>query len=296
MKPPILILLAAALAAPLLPAQNNPAPPAPPAPPMPPGSAHRQPAEGPVTFLGVETSEVPDVLSEQLNLAAGFGVVVDYVTPDSPAAAAGVQKFDVLQKLNDQKLTGPDQLGTLVRNMADGEQATLTLLRKGTPQTVTVTLRQRAASKESSDWNWSLDYGGAIPHQEEIQKIVRGALDQAGDRMRNARDQVAAIKKRIELQTESDHDGQVKVTRIDGDSAEIVLRDDEGELKLSRVDGKRTLVAKDPAGKEIFNGPIESAEDREKVPAPIKARLDQLRNAELPEGPGPASAPGADGA
>jgi hypothetical protein len=38
----------------------------------------------PVTFLGVETSEVPRVLSEQMGLPRGFGVVVDYVVPNGP--------------------------------------------------------------------------------------------------------------------------------------------------------------------------------------------------------------------
>src|SRR5262249_24448012 len=67
-------------------------PPAPPVPP-PPGHMHEHdmgPKE-PVTFLGVETSEVPRVLSEQMGLPRGFGVVVDYVVPNGPAAAAGLQ-------------------------------------------------------------------------------------------------------------------------------------------------------------------------------------------------------------
>ena len=73
------------------PAPNPPTPPAPPAPsnapvpPMPPERRERLP-KVPVTFLGVETSDVPRVVSEQLGLAKGFGLVVDYVVPDGPAA------------------------------------------------------------------------------------------------------------------------------------------------------------------------------------------------------------------
>src|SRR2546423_14739718 len=74
-----------------------PQPPVPPMPPMPPGHRHFEhddrPKE-PVTFLGVETSNVPRVLSEQLGLPQGFGLVVDYVVPNSPAAAAGLQPSD----------------------------------------------------------------------------------------------------------------------------------------------------------------------------------------------------------
>src|SRR6516225_2640488 len=75
--------------------------PAPPAPPMPPGNHHDHDKgpKVPVIFLGVESSPVPSVLSEQMGLPKGFGLVVDYVVPDSPAATAGVQQNDILKML-----------------------------------------------------------------------------------------------------------------------------------------------------------------------------------------------------
>src|SRR6516225_7748755 len=78
--------------------QPSPNPPVPPSPPVPPPgppnhSEHRDKLpKVPVTFLGVETSEVPRVVSEQLGLAKGFGLVVEYVEPNSPAASAGIQQ------------------------------------------------------------------------------------------------------------------------------------------------------------------------------------------------------------
>src|SRR6188472_4190760 len=66
----------------------------PPAPPRGPGHMrmhdHDMGPKEPVTFIGVETSDVPRVLSEQIGLPRGFGVVVDFVAKDSPAAAAGL--------------------------------------------------------------------------------------------------------------------------------------------------------------------------------------------------------------
>ena len=80
-------------------AQTPPAPPQPPQPPHPPGMpGHHEPGmpghrekgpKVPVTYLGVDTSQVPTVVSDQLGLAKGFGLVVDYVEPNSPAATAG---------------------------------------------------------------------------------------------------------------------------------------------------------------------------------------------------------------
>src|ERR1044072_3130661 len=82
-------------------AQPPPAPPAPPnapnapnapiapIPPNPPRDKDRDKGpKVPTTLLGVEPSEVPRVVTEQLGLARGFGLVVDYVVPDGPAAAA----------------------------------------------------------------------------------------------------------------------------------------------------------------------------------------------------------------
>ena len=110
-------------------AQQPPAPPSPPAPPVAPvppnrGDRHEKLPKVPVTFLGVETSSVPHVVSEQLGLAKGFGLVVDYVVPDGPAAAGGVQANDILKMLNDQILTEPDQLSKLIRSFSEGTTVT----------------------------------------------------------------------------------------------------------------------------------------------------------------------------
>src|SRR5712691_850910 len=108
-----------------------PVPPIPPVAPAPPSHRHFEPDDRPkepVTFLGVETSDVPRVLSEQLGLPRGFGLVVDYVVPDSPAAAAGVQQNDIMRMLNDQILLEPGQLAKLVRSFNEGTTINLTLL------------------------------------------------------------------------------------------------------------------------------------------------------------------------
>ena len=104
----------------------------------------------PVTFLGVETSEVPRVVSEQLGLAKGFGLVVDYVVPDGPAAAAGVQQSDILKMLNDQILMQPDQLAKLIRSYPEGTNVTLTILRKGQETKITVKLAKKEVSSRQN--------------------------------------------------------------------------------------------------------------------------------------------------
>src|SRR5437660_12320310 len=127
---------------------NPPVPPPPPGTPPngpvgPGGDRDRHEKKVPVTYLGVETSDVPSVVSEQLGLAKGFGLVVDYVVPDGPAAAAGVQQNDIIKMLNDQILTEPDQLSKLVRSFSEGTTVTFTVLRKGKEEKIGVKLTKK---------------------------------------------------------------------------------------------------------------------------------------------------------
>jgi serine protease Do len=152
---------------------NPPVPPAPPGPPpagpVGPGNDRdrdRHEKKVPVTYLGVETSDVPRVVSEQLGLPKGFGLVVDYVVPDGPAAAAGVQQNDILRMLNDQILTEPDQLSKLVRSFSEGTTVTLTVLRKGKEEKIGVKLAKKDVPERAVEFgrghrgNFNFNFNG----------------------------------------------------------------------------------------------------------------------------------------
>src|SRR3954464_13693706 len=155
-------------------AQTPPAPPQPPHPPGMPGhheagmpGHHEKKPKVPVTYLGVDTSQVPAVVSDQLGLAKGFGLVVDYVEPNSPAATAGVQQNDILKMLNDQILIEPSQLRKLLQTFAEGTDVTLTVLRKGQEQKVTVKLSKKEVPQRHSmmlggDHDWDFDDTGDL--------------------------------------------------------------------------------------------------------------------------------------
>jgi hypothetical protein len=76
-------------------------------------------------------------------LPPGTGLSVTGVSPDSPAASAGLQSGDVLAKLNDQILINPSQFTTLVRTMKEGENVRISYVRAGESKEVTVTLASR---------------------------------------------------------------------------------------------------------------------------------------------------------
>src|SRR5881296_2654703 len=284
-------------------AQTPPVPPPqPPGPHGPPGlpGGHDKAPKVPMTFLGVETSQVPDVVSEQLGLPKGLGLVVDYIVPNSPAASAGIQQNDILKMLNDQILIEPSQLRKLLQTFSDGTDVTLTILRKGQEQKITVKLAKKEMPQrhsmmpgENHDGHWDFDETGDLGEQmqelkEQLQDqlgdaqrgIIRGAVVKAHEAARRAREDARRAAREIRILSQ-DH-GALKATRIDLGNAQIVFSDDKGEMKVENVDGKKLLTAKDPQGKLLFSGPVETKEDLDKVPADVRQRYESLRQNDLP--------------
>ena len=284
-------------------AQTPPAPPPqPPGPHGPPGipGGHDKAPKVPMTFLGVETSQVPNVVSEQLGLTKGLGLVVDYVVPNSPAASAGVQQNDILKMLNDQILMEPTQLRKLLQTFSEGTEVTLTILRKGQEQKITVKLAKKEMPQRHSmmpggnhDMHWDFDETGDLGDQmqelkEQLKEqlgdtqrgIIRGAVIQAHEAARRARDDARRAAREIRIL--SNDNGTLKATKIDLGQAQIVFRDGKGEMKLENANGKKLLTVKDPQGKLLFSGPVESKEDLNKVPADIRDRYERLKQNDLP--------------
>jgi hypothetical protein len=282
-------------------AQTPPPPPAPPQPPGPHGppgvpGGHEKAPKVPMTFLGVETSQVPDIVSEQLGLAKGLGLVVDYVVPNSPAASAGIQQNDILKTLNDQILIEPSQLRKLLQTFSEGTEVTLTILRKGQEQKITVKLAKKEMPQRHSltpggnhDLHWDFDETGDLGEQmQELKEqlgdaqrgIIRGAVMKAHDAAKRAREDARRASREIRIL--SNDNGALKGTKIDLGKAQIVFCDGKGEMKLENVNEEKLLTAKDPQGKLLFSGPVETKEDLDKVPADVRQRYEKLQQNDLP--------------
>jgi hypothetical protein len=259
--------------------QTPPVPPPPPGPPpASPGDRERREKmpKVPVTYLGVETSDVPRVVSEQLGLAKGFGLVVDYVVPDSPAATAGVQQNDIIKMLNDQILTEPDQLSKLVRSYSEGTTVTLTVLRKGKEEKIGVKLSKKEVPQEREfgpgrhrhNFNFNgMDMGdfGMNDLQDEInhlkeqlgngeQGMIHDAVMTAQAEAQRVREE--AQRRRDEAQRVRDQAQRIREQAMRArDEARRaagninVTRSEDGGLRTTKIDiGKAQIVYSDDKG------------------------------------------------
>src|SRR5690348_7834349 len=101
--------------------------------------------QAPAAYMGVGVDSPDDVLRSQLALPAGTGLVVNYVDPDGPSKEI-IHVHDVLQKLDDQILINGEQFSTLVKMHKQGDEVSLTIIRRAQSTRITVKLGERETS------------------------------------------------------------------------------------------------------------------------------------------------------
>jgi hypothetical protein len=98
------------------------------------------------SWLGVAVSQAPEALRHQLRLRDGAGLVVEQVMPDSPADRAGIQQYDVLETLDDQALTDPQELASTIRSHRSGDEVTIGIIREGKRREVNLKVARAASN------------------------------------------------------------------------------------------------------------------------------------------------------
>ncbi len=99
----------------------------------------------PRAYLGVGTQPVvlPDHLRERLSVAQRTAVIVVNVTPDSPAAAAGLIIGDVIVSIAGHAIAEPGDLLAVLQPDRVGKTVTTSILRGGEPRELQVTVGER---------------------------------------------------------------------------------------------------------------------------------------------------------
>ena len=91
-------------------------------------------------YLGITIQAVDPDMAKAFGLNQGGGALVGDVSPDSPAAKAGLQRGDIVLQLNGTPVKGPDDLSLRISEMAPGSVAHLQVYRNGKTQEMDVTL------------------------------------------------------------------------------------------------------------------------------------------------------------
>jgi len=121
------------------------------------------------SWLGAETRDVNADTVRELKLPSEQGVVLSHITPDSPAAKAGLKENDVVTAFNGQRVEGAVQFRRMIHETPAGRSVQLTVWRDGRSQTVSVTLGK--AEERAKAWTRAFPSGNFSFHMPEIPQI-----------------------------------------------------------------------------------------------------------------------------
>ena len=91
-------------------------------------------------WLGVKIQTVTGDIAETLGVPENTGALISAVTPDSPAAKAGLEAGDVIMKFDGKEVTTMRGLPKIVAQTPIGKAVDVNVLRKGTNKTVQVAI------------------------------------------------------------------------------------------------------------------------------------------------------------
>ena len=118
-------------------------------------------------FLGIEANTISHEKARKLGFENTYGSYVSRVIENSAAQAAGLQPFDYIYGVNEQRTSNNQDLTDILEDFEAGDEVTLHFIRKGQKMTAKVQL----GSFEDHDWDDEGEgqhgFFGVSPHNEE---------------------------------------------------------------------------------------------------------------------------------
>jgi hypothetical protein len=189
-----------------------------------------------------------------------------------------------------------------VRSFKEGDTVTLTVLRKGQEQKLQVKLGKHETRDMFHGDHGMPDLGSLGPEMEQMKEKLTAMKEQMKEQTKDALANVdfGAMRQTVreatkqaqrasqdarrqarELRINSKDGNAMHSTRIDLGKAQVVYSDDKGEMRLEMANGKKLLTAKDPQGRLLFSGPVDTKEEQDKMPAEVRERYTKLETSDL---------------
>lgn len=246
-------------------------------------------------FLGVYVETVPELVSEQLGLDPGVGVVVEGLVKGGAAEEAGLQKHDILLKYDDQILIGTKQIVVLVRNSEIGSEHKVTLLRKGKEFVVPVSIGSKKVKEEKEKKEHGMIFAPesllspdapvapgsavfAVKTLEHIKNADTNAffMDEDMTRRMEMNEEFETLIERVQMATEQMEGVDMPTLVFQGPEQVFEFKDDSGvRYIILNEDGHRALTVINEKGETVFEDVLND-EAKKLLPDVLIERLPQI--------------------
>ena len=245
-----------------------------------------------VTYMGVHATKLSPEMRHQLDFSPGLFLSVIRIGENSPAEKAGLQIYDVLLSLDEQILINQEQLKQLVRMKLPGDSIEVKLVRKGSERKIQVVLEETEKRVEKSFGNRMDSFGDDFFSGNDL--FDNGGfrnffgrefgLNSLRRQMQNNRDFPNQFNIIDNLQTDDPvHQPGADIQSFSYSSTQNqrVVTDEEGTLEWTEKDGNKYLRVTSSSGELIFEGPINTKEERNLLPLGVSERLKKIESNRL---------------
>ncbi len=256
-------------------------------------AADAPPARVQAAYLGVVSSEIPEMLAEHLGLAHGEGIVVRAIMPDGPAAKAGLAVHDVITRIGGQAVGSSEDLTKQISAHQPGATVHLDVIHKGKPAGLDVTLgiRPEQAAAPAAPGLRALDDLNLDGVPKELADRVRGMIEGNLGELRldfergmaEAAPQVEDAVREMKLRMEKAMQGlqipeiipQERGVQLH-QGATVRLMDEQGSIELKSNEGGKEITVRDKEHKVVWTGPWDTEQDKAAAPEDVRQRVQRL--------------------
>jgi len=242
-------------------------------------------------YLGVVTTEIPEMLNEHLGLKPGDGILVRSVLPDGPAAKAGIAVNDVIRQLDGKAVGSAADLTKEIREHQPGDKVKLSVIQKGKESAIEVTLGERpdqvaglqvqplddlklqGMPEELADRVRRMiegNLGGVDPANPAPQ--IEDAMRQMKERMEKAMGGIKIEEGMLNLEGPALGGGGIEVQS----GATFRMMDGEGSVEFKSKDGSKEVTVRDKDNNITWTGPWDTEQDKAAAPDDIRQRVERL--------------------
>ena len=123
--------------------------------------------------IGIEPQDLTQRLAEMLNLEEGIGVLVAGVKKGSPAEAAGIQRRDVIEAIDQKPISNLETFLAITRLSREDQTLTVRVLRSGKRRNLRLRIRELQWSYAVPGWGITIEQ---LNRQQTEKYTQRGVL------------------------------------------------------------------------------------------------------------------------
>ena len=193
-------------------------------------------------YIGVSLQQLDEGVAAALGIERNKGELIRSVTPEGPAARAGIQQGDVVVGVAGKEVTPDQTLSYLVAQQPVGSRVPIDLIRNGRRQRVTLSVAERPTDEELA----------RIAGVEDEQEVTEPPADQQSTSQRSARESLGVTVQTLtpeiarSLRLRDVNTRGVVVAAVDASSDAAAEGVRQGDIILS-IDRRATATPEEAA-------------------------------------------------